>query len=99
MVVKFDNQALRQAFEHKSEAIGVEGDPSSLKVGGISEADAIVKEARKSMGDTGADGNVDEETLHRVSKEIIKEEEEKEAGPEADPEGVRKAAAAAKNKK
>ncbi|KAI4163383.1 MAG: hypothetical protein LQ342_002890 [Letrouitia transgressa] len=87
MIVRFDGKALQQTVERKAEPIGVEGDPST-KNGGISEADAIVKEARKSMGDLVKPEEM-EETKRRVSQEIIKEEEEKEPGPEMDPDGVK----------
>lgn len=90
MVVRFDSKALQQTVERQTEPIGVEGDPPTVK-GGISEADAIVKEARKSMGDTSK-LEASEEEKHRFSKEIIEEEEEKEPGPELDPEGPRKLA-------
>ena len=90
MVVRFDSKALQQTVERKTEPIGVEGDPPSVK-GGISEADAIVKEARMSMGDTSK-LDVSEEEKRRFSKEIIEEEEEKEPGPELDPEGVKRLA-------
>ena len=85
MIVRFDNKALQQTVERRAEPIGVEGDPPSTKKGGISEADALVKEARKSMGEAGKHlptGDVAEEEKNRVSKEIIQEEEEKEVGPE-----------------
>ncbi len=93
MIVRFDNKALLQTVERKAEPIGVEGDPPSTKKGGISEADAIVKEARKSMGEgpgktLQSDGEV-EEVKARVSREIIREEAEKEVGPEVDPEGLK----------
>ena len=93
MIVRFDNKALLQTVERKTEPIGVEGDPPSIKKGGISEADAIVKEARKSMGEGPGkplqlDGEV-EEVKARVSQEIIREEAEKEVGPEVDPEGLK----------
>ena len=97
MVVRFDNKALQQTVERKKEPIGVEGDPSSTKRGGISEADAIIKEARKSMGDIGSDGTTEERTI--ISSDIIKEEEEKEPGPELDPDGARKAKAKAQEHK
>ena len=87
MIVRFDNKALQQTVERKTDAIGVEGDPTSAK-GGISEADAIVKEAGKSMGDSGK-FDVSEEEKKRLSREIIQEEEEQEPGPELDPEGVK----------
>lgn len=84
MIVRFNNKALQQTAERKAEPIGVEGDPSSIQKGGISEADSIVKEARKSMGDIGKGYDGDERA--RVSKEIIEEEEDKEAGPELNSE-------------
>lgn len=97
MIVRFDNRAVQQTVERKTEPIGVEGDPATRKSGGISEADAIVKEARKSMG--GEPGKVlhsdvtsndnPEEDKARISQEIIREEEEKEVGPEVDPSGLK----------
>jgi len=90
MVVKFDNTALRQTVEHKTEPIGVEGDPSSTKKGGISEADALVGEARKSMGDLPVDGHVIEQEIKKVTRKFTREEEEKEPGPELDPQGLAK---------
>lgn len=95
MIVRFDNKALQQTVERRTEPIGVEGDPPSTKKGGISEADALVKEARKSMSDAGKTPptrEVPEEEKKRVSKEIIKEEEEKEAGPELKLDGVQQVA-------
>ena len=84
MVVQFDNKSIRQTVEHKTDPIGVEGDPSSMKKGGISEADAIVRKARKSMGDV-PDDNMQEEEKLKVREDIIKEEASKEPGPELDP--------------
>ena len=95
MLVRFDGKALQQTVERKAEAIGVEGDPPT-KQGGISEADALVKEARKSMGDLGKPEEI-EETKRRVSQEIIREEEEKEPGPELDPDGGKQLEAAKQN--
>ena len=86
MVVRFDNKALKQAIEHQVEPIGVEGDAISAK-GAMSEADALVKEARKSLS---IPDNINiEEHINKVSQEIIEEEEDKEAGPELDPRGVK----------
>ena len=102
MVVRFDNGKLQQTVERKTEAIGVEGDPPSIRAGGISEADAIVGEARKSMGDVGHVLHSDvrseegvEEDKARISQEIIREEEEKEVGPEVDADGLKNAQARA----
>ncbi|KAL8697062.1 MAG: hypothetical protein Q9201_007330 [Fulgogasparrea decipioides] len=92
MIVRFDGKALQQTVERKAEPIGVEGDPPT-KQGGISEADAIIKEARKSMGELSKPEEI-EETKRRVSQEIIREEAESEPGPELDPEGVKNLEAA-----
>ena len=93
MVVRFDNIALKQAFEKRTEPIGVEGDHASRK-GGLSEADALVRDARKSL--SIPDGTDTSEQTNKVSKAIIREEEEQEPGPELDPEGVRRLADAHK---
>ncbi|KAF1836296.1 protein phosphatase-like protein 2C [Decorospora gaudefroyi] len=72
MVVRFDNKALRQ---RKNEAtIGVDGDQATMK-GGITEAEAIVAQARKSIGEP-------EDSMENAAKEIIMEEAEAEPGPE-----------------
>jgi len=96
MVVRFDNKAVQQTVEHKAEPIGVDGDLPTRKSGGISEADAIVKEAEKSMGEgpgkmlhSDAKSEGVEEERASISKEIIREEEEKEVGPELDPGGLK----------
>jgi len=89
MVVRFDGKAVQQTVERKVEPIGVEGDPLSTKKGGISEADAIVNEARKSLDGPAMLGDKAESpTSGRtdVSQEIIREEDTKEPGPELDAE-------------
>ncbi|KAL8662598.1 MAG: hypothetical protein Q9202_004556 [Teloschistes flavicans] len=87
MLVRFDGKALQQTVERKAEPIGVEGDPPT-KHGGISEADALIKEARKSMGDLARPEEI-EETKRRVSQDIIREEVESEPGPELDLQGAK----------
>ena len=85
MVVRFDSKALKQTIEHQVEPIGVEGDPISTK-GGLSEADALVQEARRSMS---IPDNIDlNEHINRVSQEIIREQEDTEAGPELNADGA-----------
>ncbi|PWO23356.1 hypothetical protein PtrARCrB10_08131 [Pyrenophora tritici-repentis] len=72
MVVRFDNKALRQ---RKNDAtMGVDGDQATMK-GGITEADAIVAQARKTIGEP-------EISVEKAAKEIIMEEAEAEPGPE-----------------
>lgn len=85
MVVRFDNKALRQ---RKNEAgIGVEGDQATLK-GGVTEAEAIVAQARKSIGEP-------EQSVESAANEIIMEEAEAEPGPELSMDAAK---AAQKNK-
>jgi protein phosphatase PTC1 len=72
MIVRFDNAALKA---RKLEGIGVDHDKHH---GGISEADAIVSQAKKRM-----------ETGEPPSTEMIVEEEEAEAGPEMDAEAMK----------
>jgi protein phosphatase PTC1 len=70
MVIRFDNKALRQ---RKNEAaMGVDGDMHHT-TGGISEAEAIVAQARKSIEEPGT-------SVESATQEIIMEEQE--PGPE-----------------
>lgn len=81
MVVRYDNKALRQ---RKNEAaMGVEGDPVTAK-GGMTEAEAIVAQAKKSVGEP-------EQSVESAAKEIIMEEAEAEPGPELNIEAVKAA--------
>lgn len=67
--------------------MGVEGDHGNVK-GGITEAEAIVAHAKKSIGEP-------EQSIESAAKEIIMEEAEAEPGPELNIEAVK---AAQKNK-
>lgn len=81
MIVRFDNKALKQ---RKNESLlGVDGDQAATKAG-ISEADAIVSQARKQMSDSG-------EPIENVASEMIMEEEESEPGPELNVEALKTA--------
>lgn len=71
MVVRFDNKALKA---RKNEAyIGVEGDQGAK--GGISEADALVSQARKNTGEP-------DQSIEKAAEQMIMEEEETEPGSE-----------------
>jgi protein phosphatase PTC1 len=76
MVVRFDNKALRQ--RKNDAAMGVDGDQATMK-GGITEAEAIVAQAKKSIGEP-------ETSVEHAAQEIIMEEAEAEPGPELKPE-------------
>lgn len=89
MIVRFDSKALQQTVDRKTEPIGVEGDPSSTIKGGISEADAIVKEARKSM-------NLDDEKKG-IGRESIKEEEQQDTGHGTNSDAVKQVPRLVKN--
>lgn len=71
MVVRFDNKALKQ---RKMEAeLGVDMGAKT----GVSEAEAIVSQAKK-------DNGIETESVEKVAEEVIMEEEEAEPGPELD---------------
>lgn len=81
MVVRFDNKALRQ---RKNEATtSLEQEQAAAK-GGITEADSIVAQARKSIGEP-------ETSVEHAAKEIIMEEAETEPGPELNLEAAKAA--------
>jgi protein phosphatase PTC1 len=67
--------------------MGVEGDAATLK-GGVTEAEAIVAQARKSIGG-------EDQSVESTAKEIIMEDSEAEPGPELNLEAAK---AAQKNK-
>jgi protein phosphatase PTC1 len=81
MVVRFDNKAVRQ---RKNEGtIGVEGDALTGK-GGVTEADAIVAQAQKSIGEP-------EQSVEAAAAKLIEGEEQKEPGPELNLEAAKAA--------
>ncbi|KAF2452083.1 PP2C-domain-containing protein [Karstenula rhodostoma CBS 690.94] len=83
MVVRFDNKALKQ---RKIEAqLGVDRDPPGTKPG-ISEADAIVAQAKREVGEP-------EVSVESAAKEVIREEdgEQEENGPELNADAVKAA--------
>lgn len=83
MIVRFDSSAILATLSPESNAsnppIGVDGDAK----GGISEAEKIVGEVRRGMGDDVVSGGTE------VEGDAIREEEEKEVGPEVDEEGLK----------
>jgi protein phosphatase PTC1 len=83
MVVRFDNKALKQ---RKTDAqFGVDRDPPGTKPG-ISEADAIVAQAKKESGEP-------EVSVESAAKQVIQEEdgEQEENGPELNAGAVKAA--------
>jgi protein phosphatase PTC1 len=67
--------------------MGVEGDPATLK-GGVTEAEAIVAQAQKSIGEPG-------QSVESAAKEVIMEDSETKPGPALSLEAAK---AAQKNK-
>jgi protein phosphatase PTC1 len=47
--VRFDPELIRNVVERRSDPIGVEGDPAFQRRGGVSEADKIVEDVKKSL--------------------------------------------------
>lgn len=101
MVIRFDTRALQSHAANKAPPIGVEGDAPFKKKGGISEVDALVKEARRSIkkdrdkewGVSDVEPTSSKESQEsrdsRESKEKLKEEiieEEEEEEEEPGPE-------------
>jgi protein phosphatase PTC1 len=89
MIVRFDKTALMDAYNNKSDAIGVEGDPSSVP-GKPSEVDKILGDAKRKVQEDGVPGVGvsgsnsgkghdpvvhDEDAFKRVSMEKVVEEE------------------------
>ena len=87
MLVRFDTKAVQNTVDRRNEPIGVDGDPPTSKKGGISEADAIVAEARKHVDQSN---NVSPEHISAQMSKVA-EEEEGEPGPELNPEGAKEA--------
>lgn len=79
----------------KLEPIGVEGDPSTKVRGGVSESEAIVGAAKRSMGGEADRPRGASNDLARMSTPTIMEQSEdyknQEPGPELDPDGLKKA--------
>ncbi|KAI9775553.1 MAG: Protein phosphatase 2C 1 [Geoglossum umbratile] len=68
MIVRFDNKAVQNTVDRKVEPIGVEGDPPG-KEGGISEAEAIVRDAKaKALGEGVELQPIDSETAEEVER-------------------------------
>ncbi len=87
MIVRFDNKALQQTVERRTEPIGVDGDPPSTKEGGISEADAIVQEAKKNLGHAGQSAGGEDKA--KLNRDVIREKEERQAKPKGDRNGIK----------
>ncbi|KAJ5745884.1 Protein phosphatase 2C [Penicillium odoratum] len=56
MVIRLDSNRVKDVVNNKTELIGVDGDPATDVLGGMSEADKIVEDAQKNMASHGNDG-------------------------------------------
>ncbi|KAI9667300.1 MAG: Protein phosphatase 2C 1 [Bathelium mastoideum] len=85
MIVRFDNKAVQNTVDRKTEPIGVDGDPAS-KEGGISEAEHLVLQSKKNLDESG-------EAIppEYVAPESIEEEDEAEPGPELNADALQAA--------
>ncbi|KAJ9241691.1 hypothetical protein DTO169E5_3435 [Paecilomyces variotii] len=81
MVIRFDPARVKDVVERRIEPIGVQGDPSTLKKGGISEADKIVEGVRKSIAKADM-GGVDPSLNDKLKEEAVKQSSNEELGPE-----------------
>jgi protein phosphatase PTC1 len=86
MVVRLDSKALLEATMEKADLIGVEGDKGSAK-GGISESEAIVREARDKVAEGEKGGSGASASGEDLTK-VVELEEGGEPGPELTTEGV-----------
>ncbi|KAH7132540.1 protein phosphatase-like protein 2C [Dendryphion nanum] len=76
MVVRFDNKAIKQRKNEPTDA------DLSISKAGISEADAIVAQSRKQLGES-------DQSVEGAAAKIIEEEEESEPGPELNADAVK----------
>lgn len=94
MVIRYNAQAVADNISARAEPIGVEGDPSTRVRGGVTESEAIVGAAKRSLEGVAGDGRGSNE-LGRLNTQMILETEEEaegqEPGPELDPEGLKRA--------
>jgi protein phosphatase PTC1 len=89
MMVRFDNKALKA--RKRDSTIGVEGDHDTAMIG-ISEADAIVSEAKKHQdGDVPVEEAVPASTHNNTIPEDIEPDVNEDSIPQLNPEAVKAA--------
>lgn len=81
MVIRLDSTRLKEVVNNKTEPIGVEGDPATNVAHGMSEADKIVENARKSMANAGI---TDSETAEQVQEVTVQKIASKSESSEAE---------------
>ena len=83
MIVRLDGQAVQSTVEHRTEPIGVEGDPATRR-GRLSEAEALVLGAKQKAWEGGARSIADDRKV--VTPETVAKLTQGEPGPELHPE-------------
>lgn len=82
MVIRLDGPAVQNRVDHRTEPMGVEGDPGTNQ-GKLSEADALVLQAKKRVSLSKND------EMEHVSAEKVIKQTQGEPGPELKPgEGI-----------
>lgn len=80
MVIRFDNNRVKEVVNRAVDPIGVDGDPVTHVGYRVSEADKIVEGARKSMANTEITDNV--EPAEKVMDEVLQKMADDGPGPE-----------------
>ncbi|RHZ68057.1 hypothetical protein CDV55_105654 [Aspergillus turcosus] len=84
MVIRFDNNRVKEVVNRTVDPIGVDGDPATHAGYGVSEADKIVEGARKSMASTEItdDAETAEKTAENVTEEVLQKMADGGPGPD-----------------
>ncbi|PKX97635.1 type 2C protein phosphatase PTC1 [Aspergillus novofumigatus IBT 16806] len=80
MVIRFDNNRVKEVVNRTVDPIGVDGDPATHAGYGVSEADKIVEGARKSMANTEITD--DAEPAEKVMDEVLQKMADDGPGPD-----------------
>jgi protein phosphatase PTC1 len=82
MIVRFDTKLVQDMVERRTDPIGVEGDVPSTR-SDVSEAEKIIEDAKKNATDLGiVDGEKGPLANEKLEKDIVREAEKQEPGPE-----------------
>jgi protein phosphatase PTC1 len=80
MVIRFDNNRVKEVVNRTVDPIGVDGDPATHAGYGVSEADKIVEGARKGMANTEITD--DAELAEKVREEVLQKMGDDGPGPD-----------------
>jgi protein phosphatase PTC1 len=88
MVIRFDNNRVKEVVNRTVDPIGVDGDPATHAGYGVSEADKIVEGARKSMASTEITDEAEsaekiaEKKAEKVTEKILQKMGDDGPGPD-----------------